>query len=302
MEKTALVLGASGRFGRNAAEQFRNAGWTVRTFDRSRDDLNAAAKGATVIVNAWNPLYPDWARMVPALHARVIDAARRSNATIIVPGNVYVFGPDTPVPWGAESPRNATNPLGKIRIEMEEAYRRSGVRTILLRAGDFIDTQASGNWFDQVMIKSLAKGIFTYPGQTDIQHAWAYLPDLCRAAVHLAERGDELPEFTEIAFPGYSVTGQQMADALDRITSRPIRLKRMSWLPLQLARPFWRMAGCLLEMRYLWQTPHWLDGREFDRFLPGFRHTPFDEALTAAIPAGSVKRQINPDQSVAAGA
>ncbi len=52
MTQTVLILGATGRFGRNAGEQFSRAGWTVRRFDRTRDDLARAAKGAEVIVSA----------------------------------------------------------------------------------------------------------------------------------------------------------------------------------------------------------------------------------------------------------
>ena len=283
MTRTALILGASGRFGRHCAAEFDHAGWTVRRFDRARDDLNMAARGADVIVSAWNPPYPDWRRLVPELHGRVIAAARASGATVILPGNVYVFGAETPPPWSETSPHRAQNPLGRIRIEMEAAYRDSGVRTILLRAGDFIDTEASGNWFDKILIKSLDKGRVTYPGDPDSPHAWAFLPDAVRAAVDLAERRDTLPVFADIPFPGYTLTGREMAAALGRIAGRPVRLTRMSRLPLQLARPFWPMAGCLLEMSYLWDTPHWLDGTLFDRLLPGFQPTPLDAALAQAV-------------------
>ncbi len=98
MPQTALILGASGRFGRNAAKAFSDAGWAVRRFDRRADDLRASAREADVIVNAWNLLYPDWAGQVPELHRRVIAAATDSGSTVIVPGNVYVFGADTPGP------------------------------------------------------------------------------------------------------------------------------------------------------------------------------------------------------------
>ena len=273
----------------------------MRRFDRTRDDLTTAARGADVIVNAWNPPYPDWAQQVPELHARVIEVACKTGATVIVPGNVYVFGAQTPAPWDAATPHRATNPLGRIRIDMEDAYRRSGVRCIILRAGDFIDTQPSGNWFDQVLVKSLAKGVFTYPGRPDIPHALAYLPDVCRAAVELAEMRGSLPAFADIPFPGYTLSGQQLAEALARVCGHPVRLKSMSWLPVILARPFWRMAACLLEMRYLWDTPHWLDGRQFAALLPDFRSTPVDAALATAIAPGSVQRQIDPNQTVAAG-
>ena len=301
MTKTALILGASGRFGRNAAEQFTNAGWTVRRFDRARDDLNTASKGVDVIVNGWNPDYPDWQKLVPDLTAKVIAAAKVSGATVIIPGNVYVFGADTPGPWSQTTPHNAANPLGRIRIDMEATFRRSGVRCVVLRAGDFIDTRASGNWLDLVMLKTLGKGVFTYPGSQDIDHAWAYLPDLCRAAVELADMRDQLPAFADIPFPGFTASGSEVAAQIRTLTESGVRLKQMSWLPMQIARPFWRLGACLLEMRYLWNTPHQLDGALFDSLLPEFRATPLSEALAAALPAGSVQRQINPDQPVTAG-
>ncbi len=285
MQQAALILGATGRFGRNAAKAFSDAGWTVQKFDRRKDDLQSATRGVDVIVNAWNPLYPDWARQVPELHHQVIAAASARDLTVIVPGNVYVFGADTPGPWSAETPHLARNPLGRIRIEMEEAYRASSVRTIMLRAGDFIDTAASGNWFDQIMIKHLRRGRFVYPGNPDIPHAWAYLPDLTRAAVALAEMRYTLPRFCDVPFAGYTLSGNEMAQALSRVAGHELTLKQMAWWPPQLASPFWRMAPHLLEMRYLWDTPHRLDGYFFDALLPEFKQTDLNEALRNAVPA-----------------
>ncbi|MFT7592799.1 MAG: nucleoside-diphosphate-sugar epimerase [Paracoccaceae bacterium] len=301
MTQTVLILGASGRFGQNAANAFTQAGWTTRRYDRSQHNLAQAATGADVIVNALNPPYPDWEKQLPGLHAEVIAAARQTGATVIVPGNVYVFGQQTPGPWSETTPHNAKNMLGRLRIDIEAAYRRSGVQTIVLRAGDFVDTSASGNWFDQIMIKTLHKGVFTHPGNPDIPHAWAYLPDMCRAAVQLAEMRDGLPVFNDIPFAGYTASGNDIAAGLTRVTGRNMRVKPMSWLPIQLLRPFWRVAPRLLEMRYLWDTPHSLDNTLFDTLLPGFQTTPLETALASAIPQGSVQRQINPHKAVAAG-
>ncbi|NIZ60284.1 epimerase [Sedimentitalea sp. CY04] len=301
MTGTVLILGATGRIGRACSEAFSQAGWEVRHFDRKSGQLMQAARGAQVIVNGWNPNYPDWAEQVPELHAQVIASARAVGATVIVPGNVYVFGQHTPGPWSESTPHHAENPLGKIRVEMEKAYRQSGVRTILLRAGDFLDTQASGNWFDMILIKDLAKGRFTYPGDPDLPHAWGYLPDLARAAVALAEKRAALPVFTDVPFAGYTLTGRELLAAVNRVSSQQARLKSMSWLPLQLARPFWAMARGLLEMRYLWNTGHRLDGARFEALLPGFRHTPLDQAIASALPSALVQRDVQPDQTVATG-
>jgi len=290
MAQVALILGAHGRFGRHAALTFAQAGWEVRRFDRTQDTLSQAAIGADVIVNGWNPAYPDWPRLLPELTNQVIAAARQSGATVVLAGNVYVFGPTTPSPWSETSPRAATNELGRLRIAMEAAYREAGVRTILLRGGDFLDTEASGNWFDRMMIPALHRGFFTYPGNPDIPHAWAYLPDFARAAEALAAKRAELPEFCEVPFPGYALSGAEMCRALGHVTGRRLTLRPMSWLPLRLASPFWPLARRLLEMRYLWSTPHVLDGSRFARLLPEFQLTPLEEALASAIPSGLVRR------------
>ncbi|MEL7115481.1 MAG: epimerase, partial [Pseudomonadota bacterium] len=277
----------------NAAEAFAAHGWTVRAFNRSRDDLNDAAQGADVIVNAWNPDYADWASLVPGLTEQVIQAAEVSGATVILPGNVYVFGETAPTDFGPDSPHAATNPLGRIRIAMEERYRKSGVQTILLRAGDFLDTRPSGNWFDRIIAAKARTGVFTYPGAINVPHAWAYLPDLASAAVSLAEMRGRLGAFTDLGFPGYTLTGQALADTASEAVGHPLGLKQMNWLPLQVARPFWRTAKHLLEMRYLWNKPHRIDGAEFETLLPDFSATPLPDAMKAAL-----SFQIDPDEPV----
>lgn len=297
MTQVVLILGATGRFGRHAADAFAQAGWQVRAFDRKTDRLPEAAMGADVIVNAWNPTYDRWARDVPALTDQVIAAARASGATVIIPGNVYVFGQSSPARFAEDTPHLATNPLGRIRVEMEAAYRAAGVRTIILRAGDFLDTEASGNWFDMVMVKTLAKGRLTIPGAPDVPRAWAYLPDMARAAVALAERRETLAIYEDVPFQGYTLSGREMAAAVSATLGRDVRPKLMHWLPIHLARPFWPLAKGILEMRYIWSKPHHLDGKKFARLVPGFIPTPLDTALTKALAAVDV----HPNKTVAGG-
>ena len=282
MPNTVLILGPTGRFGRHTADAFAARGWLVRRFDRKTDRLTTAAKGVDVIIAGWNPPYQEWAAQLPALHAQIRRAALDNDATVILPGNVYVFGRKAPGPWAADTPHLATNPLGRIRQNLESAYRRDGVKTILLRAGDFLDTQPSGNWFDRMMAKSLPRGRLSYPGHTDRDHAWAYLPDVARAAVELADMRARLARFEDIPFPGFTWTGDQMAQVLTRVMGRPIQARRMSWLPLLMAWPFMRMIRHLFEMRYLWNLPHSLDGSRFSQLLPDFPMTPADKALAAA--------------------
>ncbi len=296
MSGKVLILGASGRFGRHAAEAFWNAGWRVSVFRRGEDDLTEAASDVDVIVNGWNPPYPQWAKTVPSLTAEVIQAASASGATVIVPGNVYVYGKGAPGVLGPDTPHSAKNPLGRIRVEMEAAYRASGVQTIILRGGDFIDTEASGNWFDEVIVSKLDKGILTLPGPSDAVHAWAYLPDMARAAVALVEKRETLDQFTDVGFPGYALTLGQVVEMIGRATGRNIRTRRFPWWLLMPALPFWAMGRGLFEMRYLWSMPHRIDDEAFDALLPEFRMT---DPVTAL--ARAVEHKIHPDDAVARG-
>jgi nucleoside-diphosphate-sugar epimerase len=283
MQQTVLILGGTGRFGRATAEAFWNAGWRVRLFDRATDRLPEAAMGADVIVNGWNPTYDRWAELLPGLTDTVIGAARASGATLIQPANVYVYGAGSPETLGPDTPHAARNPLGRLRVEMEDRLRAAGIPLIILRAGDFIDIEASGNWLDRVLLANLRKGRIDYPGDPDTPHAWAYLPDLGRAAVALAERRATLSRVEEVLFPGYTLTGRELAGLVAEASGRPVRLSRFAFWPLYLARPFWRLAAGLLEMRYLWNMPHRLDRARFDAQVPEFCETPVEEAVTAAL-------------------
>ncbi|MEP5152678.1 epimerase, partial [Planktotalea sp.] len=261
---------------------FTEAGWNVRLFDRKTDSLETAARGVDVIVNAWHIPYPQWQKKMLSMHKSVHRAALANDATVIIPGNVYVFGESTPSPWSETSPYRARNPLGKIRIEMERAYRDAGVRTIVLRAGDFIDTEANGNWFDMIIAKKIGKGKMTSPGNPDIEHAWGFLPDITRAAVELAEKRDELERFCDVCFPGYSLSLAELAAACGLARGHDVKVKQMKWWPLRLVWPFMADMKYIFEMRYLWFTPHRLDGAKFAKLLPDFKPTPLLEAMRQA--------------------
>lgn len=283
-DQTVLVLGASGRVGGHAVRAFAAAGWVVRRFDRARDSLPEAAQGADVIVvGAHPPTYDLWQDQLIPIHADAIAAAEETGATLIVPGNLYSFGPGAPAPWGGDSPQTATNPLAVLRQKVERMYRASSARTIFLYLGDFIDDAPSGNWFDRFITPAVGKGRIAWPGDPDVPHAWSFLPDVARIMVGLAERRQELLPFQPVAVPGLTLSGRDMGAALERVTGQAIRVGAFPWWQLQLLRPVMPILRGVFEMRYLWSLPHWLEGDTLARLLPEFRPTPVEEALTAAL-------------------
>lgn len=283
--KNVLILGASGSFGRNCAEAFTSAGWRVRRFRRGEEDMSAAAKGMDVIVNGLNPPnYKGWVTELPKIARQVVAAAKASGATVLQPGNVYNYGAQAGV-WDAGTPHKATTKKGRARIEMERILRDSGVQVIILRGGDFIDSAPSGNFIDFMLAKR-GKGRFIYPGRADVPHAWAYLPDMARAAVGLAETRAQIGRFEDVPFEGFTLTGQELRAALAQIAGQDLALKPFPWGMMKLLSPFWGLAREMQEMRYLWDMAHSLDGARLHALLPDYRGTGQQAALMALLAAG----------------
>lgn len=274
MSGTVLFLGASGKIARHAAPLFKAAGWRLRFYDRPQGDMVAQARGADVIVNGLNPPdYHDWAGLVPEITRQVIAAARASGATVILPGNVYVFG-DSPGLWDETTPHRPVSRKGHIRAEMERAYREAGIRTIILRSGDFISGLAGdSDVMNRVHLGRLAQGRIVSPGDPDAMHAYGYLPDWAQAARQLAEMRGDLPGFFDVNLGGANFSVRALGDVLGAALDRDLKLAPFPWTMMRLASPVWELARELRDMRYLWDLPHGLSHERLRETLPAFQPT-----------------------------
>jgi hypothetical protein len=67
-----------------------------------------------------------------------IDVAERLGAIVMLPGDVYNFGPQMPARLGESTPQQPSTRKGLIRCELEallEARSHGGLRSVVLRAG-----------------------------------------------------------------------------------------------------------------------------------------------------------------------
>lgn len=103
--------------------------------------------------------------------------------------------------------------VGQVRIAMEARLRASGVRAVVIRAGDFFGS-GKGTWFDTAMVKDIHKGVFTNPGTPEVSRAWAYLPDLARTFVAVAQRCNTLTPYEEFHFAGHQIDSQRWTEVL----------------------------------------------------------------------------------------
>lgn len=285
MTQTALILGAHGKIGQHFTAAFHAAGWQTRAYIRGTD-MAQAAQGCAVIVNGLNPpAYHDWATILPAITTQVIGAAKASGAAILFPGNVYVFGLQ-PGPWSQNTPHRPNTRKGTLRAQAEEAHRAAaaqGVRTIVLRAGDFLTPTAQESALDVIYWRDLKKGRITAMGDADAPRAHAWLPDMARAGVALANRRDSLPMFADIPFAGHTFSVNDLTALTARLTGKPMKTVQFPWIVMTLLSPFWELARELREMRPLFSHPHRMTGDLLQSTLPDYQDTPLEQAIAQAL-------------------
>jgi nucleoside-diphosphate-sugar epimerase len=313
MSASVLVLGANGRLGQAAMAAFEAGGWQTagqvrraparrgkaRWIELPLEDSAALAQAAgriDVVLHAVNPPYPQWQAQAMPLARQALELARRLDALLLFPGNVYNFGAGMPPLLTERTPQEPTARKGRIRVEIESMLRegaRAGARCAILRAGDFFGGTGRGAWFDLIIAKSLPQAKVVYPGRLDLPHAWAYLPDLAHAFVLLAQARTRMAPFEVCHLAGHSPTGAQLIAAFTAwarargilTPGGALQSKTMPWGVIKLGGaivPMWRE---LAELRYLWDVPHRLGGERLRELGVEPPHTPLETAVAQALDA-----------------
>lgn len=309
-----LILGARGRFGLAAVRAFAQAGWNVRAQVRPGGTgpaiagvqwiaaqpgdtvaLAQAAHGAQVVVNGLSPAYTHkaWRAEVPRLTQAAIDISRELDATLMMPANVYNFGEEMPSVLHEDTPQRPTTLKGRLRVaserQVQQATLDGRMKAVLIRAGDFFGSGA-GSWLDLVMAKELRRGRFTHPGRLDVSTSWAYLPDLARTFVEVAQQRHGLPAFETLHFGGHRLTGRDWVDALTPVAREQgwikgsgLRVRSLSWPLMRALGLFIPTLRAVCEMRYLWRTPYALANDRLLSLIGSEPHTPFLQASQGAL-------------------
>ena len=315
MKGRIIVLGGAGRLGRAAAQAFKSAGWQVASLVRgssaagaapgteiievdARDagSVIAATSGADVLLHALNTPYADWERLTLPLAETAIAAARENRATLVFPGNLYNYGAGMPARIDETTSMRPTSRKGFIRVAIETRMREAaevGLRTIVLRAGDYFGGEGRGSWFDRIIVKGIAAGRLTYPGPLDTIHEWAYLPDVAQALVQLVEQRERLTPFATLGFAGHAVTGHAFVAAISRACRRDFKVDSVPWRLLKMMGIVVPVFRELADISYLWSTPHAIDGARLAEIIGDIPRTPLDPAITASLVALGLRRRVN---------
>jgi nucleoside-diphosphate-sugar epimerase len=322
--KTALVIGITGSIGKEVAVALMKRGWGVRALHRDPQaakisvslpesvewiqgdamkagDVIEAARDTTLIVHAANPpMYRNWRGLALPMLDNTIAAAKVCNALILMPATIYNFGKDAPRVLKENSPQIPCSRKGQVRVEMELQLQKAslqGVRSIVVRAGDFFGPGAGNSMLTRGMVRSPAQArSMYYPGPYEVGHAWAYLPDLADSMVRVVETEQPLRAYEVFNFRGHWFErGVELAENVCDLPGLTIRkIKPFPWWAVRLAAPFLNVCREMLEMRYLWQVPLELDNSKLRATIGAETHTPIASALAATLAGAASALKVGP--------
>jgi len=229
-----------------------------------------------------------WKQAWPKAMANFLAAAEATGARIVHIDNMYMYGPQD-APLHEDMPLTAYGKKPAARAEVTamwmKAARGRRVRWAALRAPDFY-----GPGVDRSHIGETGLGLIAQDKSAlllmspDRPHAFAYVPDIARAAVSLLDAPDDAFNQAWHVPCAPTRTPRQLlqigADAL----GQQLKVLAMPTLTLRLAGIFSPFLRECVEMRFTWNRPYHVDATKFSRRFWSDA-TPFEVGIPATVRA-----------------
>jgi len=244
----------------------------------------AAAQGAAVVYQALNPPYHKWHQIFPALQAAALGAAASAGARYVSIENLYVY--DSSKPMTEESRIAPRSKKGELRARMAEdvmaAHARGDLRVTALRSSDYYGPGVLVSALGERVFGSILKGKKAQLlGSAAMQHSFAYIEDVGRAAATLGTREDALGKVWITPHAPARTQGDMVGEACRVFGIKP-ELTVVSPAMMRLAGLFIPGARESVEMMYEFTEPFEVDSRRMQRVF-ALEPTPIDVAIRATV-------------------
>lgn len=265
-------------------------GTTAIALDVTDAGFSRATPPVDAIVAACNFPYGSWAEHWPPAIAGLIAAAERHDATLVIAGNVYAYGPPSG-PMRESDPLLADYPNGRLRAEVWRealaAHEAGRIRAVEVRGSDYIgpNTGPNAHGGDRLLVPMLAGKTARPLGDPEQPHSWTAIDDfgrlLARATTDTAMLGRPWHVPSE---PAVSV--RELLRIAGRVARRDdeARISAMpSWLVRALGAVSPMMRG-LSDSLYQFERPFVLDDSDA-RTVLSEESTPIEVTMAEAVAA-----------------
>lgn len=309
MTSKYLIIGATGAIGYAFATALRDAGLQATLLVRDRRKaialfgttdgftivegdvndtalLNSIAEGVQFIFHGANVSYEHWATAMPLMTRNVINAAERSGATVIFPGNNYNFG-QTEHPISEITPFNPSTPLGKVRVDLEKMLQRASnqgrIRTLIVRMAEIWGPNVTNKQFAPVFENALKGKAMPWLISVEPAQQLLYAPDAGRALVALTQ------DLNREAYDVINIGGTLVPSVqswLEQISDVADVPSKISVMPKLMVSSLGRVIPLMREvasMSYKYETSVLLNDTKFREAHPEFRQTPMNQAIADTL-------------------
>lgn len=268
------------------------------------DDVKRAMSGAAqaVVTIGFEYRGSIWRAAWPKAMRNLLAAAEAGNVRVVHIDNMYMYGPQTAA-LHEDMPLTTYGRKPAVRANItrlwQQAAREGRVKWAALRAPDFYGPGVRLSHMGETGLMQVAQGktaqLLMSP---DLPHAFAYVPDIGRAAVSLLDAGDDAFNQVWHVPCAPAKTPRQMLEI--GADAARVKLKLMA-VPDAMA----RLIGVfnpelreMSEMRFLWDRPYHVDATKFARRFWSDA-TPFEVGIPATI--GSFRTEPAPLQTMSGG-
>lgn len=229
-----------------------------------------------------------WKQVWPRAMANFIAAAEKTNTRVVHVDNMYMYGPQD-VPLHEDLPLTSYGLKPSARSEATRLWQRAAregrVKWAALRAPDFYGPGVDRSHIGETGLVAIAQGksanLLMEPDQP---HAFAYVPDIGRAAVTLLDADDSAFNQVWHVPCAPTRTPRQLLQLGADAAGQTLKLMALpSWLlpVIGVVSPVMREFS---EMRFTWNRPYHVDATKFARRFWSDA-TPFEVGIPATMRA-----------------
>ncbi len=234
-------------------------------------DVLSAMRGAeqAVVTVGFEYKGSVWKRAWPQAMANFIAAAEATGARVVHVDNLYMYGPQN-APLREDMALTTYGLKPAARAEATRMWMQASQETRVLwaalRAPDFYGPGVGRSHIGDVGFGMLAKGKpATLLLPPDTPHAFAYVPDIGRAAVSLLDADDDAYGQAWHVPCAPTLTARQILKLGADAIGAKLRITAIPGLVLQALGVFAPYLREMAEMSFTWDRPYHVDSSKFAR-------------------------------------
>ena len=250
------------------------------------DSIKPAFQNASVIYHCVNVSYDKWTEVMPLVTGNILEGAIETQANVVFPGNVYVYGRFQKVPATEDHALAATAKKGKLRItlgrKLMDAHSDGKVKVVIPRFPDYYGPNVTNKLMKPIFMAALSGKKAGWVGNLDVRHDLVFIEDAAAACIMLGETASAYGEVWHVPGAG-SIMGREFINMAFRAAGNKPNIGLLSGRSIRVAGLINSDAREMIELMYEFEEPLVLDGSKFSTKFPLFKYTSHEEGIRKTI-------------------